>query len=180
MTESNVTSIGQNGRASLEGSAAEIYEVQQRRIELQQRRIEQLEEEQQREPLTLKEALDNLQPDEEYEPVYEVRKLNRADFKRLIGMVRKVRNNESLQSSVASGDQAAMMSDALDVLLTELEGDFMPWLQDLAGKAEVADEELPFGFDIDVLNDLKNNDNFLGALRSAIYFVMTGKRLFGR
>ncbi len=177
MTE-NVQSIGQNGQ--IQASAGDIFRVQEERINLLRERVRELEEEAEREPLTLEEALGNLQPDEDYEPVYEIRKLNRQDFKRLIGMVRKVRNHEGLQSAFASGSQVAAMNEAFTVLLDELEGDFMPWVQDLAGKADVPDEELDFGFDMDVLNDLKNNANFLGALRSATYLVMTGRRLFGR
>ncbi len=42
-----------------------------------------------------------------------------------------------------------MLNEGLGLLLEELEGDFMPWLADLAGMTDKSDEELPFGFDFD-------------------------------
>ncbi len=177
MTE-NVQSIGQNGQ--IQASAGDIFRVQEERINLLRERVRELEEAAEREPMTLEEALGNLQPDEDYEPVYEIRRVTHKDFTRLVGMVRKVRNHEGLQNALSAGHQLTAMNEAFTVLLDELEGEFLPWLKDLAQVADKDDEELDFGFTFDALNALKNNANFLGALRSATYFVMTGKRLFGR
>lgn len=176
MTEGKVTNIGENGRAD----ASEFLAFQHNRIQALETEIERRDEADKKEPLTLEAALGNLKPDEDYTPVYEIRKVTTKDFKRIVGMIRKIRNNEGLQAALASGDGTQAMNAGFSLLLEELEEEFIPFLADLAQKTPEEFDEEPFGAVFDILNDLKAEPNFLSALRSATYFVMTGKRLFGR
>ena len=188
MTE-NVTSINQNGNDNqVSGAVGEIFALQEGRINrLRQERDEMFEALQQgeKEPISLEEALNSLEPPEDYEQTYQIRRMNQRDFKRLITMIRKVWDNEDLQGAMARDengnlDQLKLMNEAMKALLIELEAEFIPWLADLAGKTSEEWEEEGFSASIDMLNDLKANPDFLKGLRSATYFVMTGKKLFGR
>ena len=187
-----VTSINQNGNGGEEqigGAVGEIFALQEGRINrLRQERdglAEALQQQNEKEPLTLEKALSSLEPPEDHEPTYEIRRMNQRDFKRLISMIRKVWDNEDLQGAMARDengnlDQLKLMNEAMKALLIELEQEFIPWLADLAGKTPEEWEEEGFSASIDILNDLKANPDFLKGLRSATYFVMTGKKLFGR
>ncbi len=171
MTELRGIEGGENGSAAL----GQIYAIQEERIRSLQAA---LDEQDKREPLTLEDMLGRLQPDSDYKPVYKIRTVKTKDTKRLINMIRKVRNNERIFEAAKTLNTGHIANETFGVLLEELEEEFFPFLADLAD-LENLDEE-PASAPFDILNDLMNDDGFLGALKSASRLVIAGKKLFGR
>ena len=193
MTE-NVTSINQNGNGEEEritGSVGEIFGLQEGRINALRRENEALREQMQKEPVKLEDVLNRLQPPEDYEPTYQIRPLKSTDSKKIRQMIRKFIKNEDLQDLVSGSAKPEDLLGVVDFFFDELEDELLPWAISLTGKTgEVWDEEKeknvpewdlePASADTDVLNDLKNHPDFLGALRSGASLILTSRKLFGR
>lgn len=190
MAESNVTDVNPNSSGNepqIGGSVGDIFAVQEARINTLRQERDALREELQRKPLSLEDALKNIEPPEGYKPTYKINPLKRKDFSGLVAMVRKVANDDELRKyfSPKRNEQGQVVEDSnpakiLDFMLGELQDTFLPWAVGLTDKEWEKWDDEPFSADVDLVNDLKANKDFLSGLKSAVFLVMSGKKLFGR
>ena len=60
----------------------------------------------------------------------------------------------------------------------KVEDEFYPWLKDMAGVGDKADNDLPANAPIALVSDLANHPDFLGVFRSALRASHAIKRIF--
>ena len=178
MTE-NVTSINQNGNGEVQG-VADYMRQKDAQIEFLRAQNERLQNQDEKEPVKLEDVLNRLQPEEGYEPTYELRPLKQRDTKEIRQMLRKFVKNENLQELFGGDPSPEDMLGIVDFIFDELEDELLPWAVEKTGKSPEEWGEEGGSADTDVLRDLKNHPDFLGALRSAASLILTSRKLFGR
>ncbi len=124
--------------------------------------------------------IDKLKPDPDYVATYEIQSMKAKHTRRLIGMIRKVRNNDAIRSAAVQGGMEAAAMELFGTLLDEVEDEILPLMAELAGMTMEELDEKPGSAPFDLANDLMNSTGFLSALASALRLVKAGQKLFGR
>lgn len=119
----------------------------------------------------------DLQPDESYEPTYDLRHLHAGDTVRVYRWVRAAQAEDAIREAAERGGVGAAQYAVIDVLMGKVEDEFYPWLKSLAGIEGKADEELPADAPIALISDLVNHADFLGVFRSALRASQALKRI---
>lgn len=124
--------------------------------------------------------IDQLKPDPDYVATYEIQPMKAKHTRRLIGMIRKVRNNDGIRNAAMQGGMEAAAIELFGALFDEVEDEILPLMAELAGMTMEELDEKPGSAPFEIANDLMNSLGFLSALASALRLVKAGQKLFGR
>lgn len=108
-----------------------------------------------------------LQPDPNYVPTYEFRRLHSGDTLKIWRWVRAAQAEDTIRDAVMNGGPGAAQYAVIDVLMDKVEDEVMPWLYDMAGLGDKSEEELDADAPIAVIADLANHADFLRVFNSA-------------
>ena len=119
-----------------------------------------------------------LQPDPNYTPTYELRRLGFNDTVKVWRWVRAAQAEDAIRDAAERGGAEAAQYELIDVLMGKVEDEFLPWLLDLAGLSDTDHEEMAADAPFALMADLTNNPDFLRCFYKASLASHGMKRIF--